>query len=160
MMRRQLLLGSQRIATSSVASTSKAVVSITLPALRHLSSAQSARNVIGGDRSSIGRRSILHSRPTTAIVSYNGMTPLPLPQLRARFRSTTTAPPMKEEEKIAPEEQTSANDVVKAPKEKISLGEIRRLATLARPESKTIAISVGLVRSTSLNVDLSMELTV
>lgn len=74
------------------------------------------------------------------------LVPLPRVWLSARFKSSTAAQEIKEQEQpIQEPPPAEAPAVVAKAKEKVSLGEVRRLMTLARPEANVIAISVGLV---------------
>ncbi|KAL8286490.1 hypothetical protein RQP46_004507 [Phenoliferia psychrophenolica] len=82
-----------------------------------------------------------------------GSPTIPRTALLARWKSTETAAKPVEAVEDKPE------PVVAEVKEKIQLGEIRRLFDLAKPERKTIAIAVGLLFVSS-SISLSIPFTI
>lgn len=83
------------------------------------------------------------STPRTPLVKLEGSSPYS--RLLVRFRSSEAAADKVPTAAAATPIEPAAAEEPKEPKEKIQMGEVRRLMVLAKPERKTIAIAMGLV---------------
>ncbi|KAK4699123.1 hypothetical protein P7C70_g7144, partial [Phenoliferia sp. Uapishka_3] len=146
---------SLRATSRLAASRSSHLTSFPLPSLIRLPKSTSS------PFSTITRPSLLTT--TNSILArfgdarLSGTIPISRTALQARFKSTETtpAPPIVVDGKPKDVKPAKAETV----KEKIQLGEIRRLVDLAKPERKTIAIAVGLLFVSS-SISLSIPFTI
>jgi len=95
----------------------------------------------------------LHSPISSTVSSSPSPSSLPLRTLALRIRTASTTSSKsssvvseQEKQKRTIEDEADKEDGVEGKKaEKIKMGEVKRLAILAKPERKTIGIAIGLV---------------